>query len=297
MSPAANVAFSARLRSAPALAPHAIGRAATLALHDELALSPKPGLVTPTDSGSHTDMDAHTFMRSLFALRSYFVRIAGLGADGAPFHALERCGIEAEARMLAATGGVNTHRGSVFMLGLLCAAAGAVAAQGWHPTPALLRSTLLARWGEALAARAMRTSTLPGGMAARRHGLRSASAEAALGFPVLFETALPAMQAAGALGLGRQQVLLDTFFNIVAVLDDSNLAHRGGMEGLRHAQRAARAYLDAGGASRPDGMTAARDIGDDFVRRRLSPGGAADTLAAACWMQRLGLLGAGAPAP
>jgi len=297
MRQAAAVAFNAHLRCAPGLTPQAIGRAATLALHDELALSPKPGLVTPTDTGSHSDMDAHTFMRSLFALRSYFVRIASLGADGASFQALERCGIEAEARMLAATGGVNTHRGSIFMLGLLCAAAGAVTAQGRHPIPGLLRSTLLARWGEALAARAMRTPTLPGGLAARRYGLRSASAEAALGFPVLFETAVPAMQAARALGLGRQRVLLDTFFNIMAVLDDSNLAHRGGMEGLRHAQRAARAFLDAGGASRPGGVAAARDIGDDFVRRRLSPGGAADTLAAACWMQRLGLLGPASPAP
>jgi len=297
MSQAAPVASTARLRSAPGLAPQAIGRAATLALHDELALSPKPGLVTPTDTGSHTDMDAHTFMRSLFALRGYFVRIAGLGAHGAPFQALERCGIEAEARMLAATGGVNTHRGSIFMLGLLCAAAGAVAAQGARPTLALLRSTLLARWGEALAARAKRTPTLPGGLAARRYGLRSASAEAALGFPVLFETAVPAMQAGGARGLGRRDALLDTLFSIMAVLDDSNLAHRGGLGGLRHAQRAARAFLDAGGASRPGGVAMARDIGEDFVRRRLSPGGAADTLAAACWMQRLGLLGSALPAP
>ena len=297
MSQAAPVAFSARLRSAPGLAPQAIGRAATLALHDELALSPKPGLVTPTDTGSHTDMDAHTFMRSLFALRSCFVRIAGLGAEDAPFDALERCGIDAETRMLAATGGVNTHRGSIFMLGLLCAAAGAVAAQGRRPTPALLRSTLLARWGEALAARATRTPTLPGGLAARRYSLRSASAEAALGFPVLFETAVPAMQSAGARGLGRQHVLLDTFFSIMAVLDDTNLAHRGGLEGLHHAQRAARAFLDAGGASQPCGVTAAGEIGDDFVRRRLSPGGAADTLAAACWMQRLGLLEPASSAP
>src|SRR5437870_13743264 len=111
MSQAAAVAFDARLRSAPGFAPQAIGRAATLALHDELALSPKPGLVTLVDRGSHDDMDAHTFMRSLFALRGYFVRIAGLGAMGAPFEYLERCGIEAETRMLAATGGINTHRG------------------------------------------------------------------------------------------------------------------------------------------------------------------------------------------
>lgn len=279
----------ARRSPAPELlTSHAIGRAATLALHDELALSPKPGLVTLVDAGSHDDMDAHTFMRSLFALRSYFVGIAGLGQAGAPFESLERCGIEAEARMLAATGGINTHRGAIFTLGLVCAAAGAAVGAGLSPTPAVLRRTLLQCWGDALAARAMRTSTLPGGIAARRHGLRSASADAALGFPVLFETALPAMQAAAAQGRARQEVLLDTLFYVMAVLDDSNLAHRGGLEGLRHAQNAARGFIAAGGAARPGGVAAALEIGRDFVSRRLSPGGAADTLAAACLVSRLG---------
>ncbi|MGS0757041.1 triphosphoribosyl-dephospho-CoA synthase, partial [Roseateles sp. GG27B] len=55
-------------RSAAAL----IGRAATVALYEELQLHPKPGLVSFVDEGSHTDMDATTFMRSLFALRRYF---------------------------------------------------------------------------------------------------------------------------------------------------------------------------------------------------------------------------------
>ncbi|WP_457426951.1 triphosphoribosyl-dephospho-CoA synthase MdcB [Roseateles sp. P5_E7] len=265
-----------------------IGRAATLALHDELALTPKPGLVTLSDRGSHADMDAHTFMRSLFALRSYFVQIAELGAAGARFEALERCGIAAEARMLAATGGINTHRGAIFMLGLLCASAGALAAQGCRLTPLALRQTLAARWGDALTARAQRPSKLPGGMAACRLGLRSASAEAALGFPTLFETAEPALRAARARGLASTPARLDTLFAVMAQLDDSNLAHRGGLEGLHFAQAAARDFLAAGGAAAPQGLDAARSLSAEFVRRRLSPGGAADTLAAACWLERLG---------
>jgi triphosphoribosyl-dephospho-CoA synthase len=287
-STVARAADHAQLRTLPP--PGAFARAATLALHDELALSPKPGLVTLVDSGSHDDMDGHTFMRSLFALRGYFARITRLGKAGAPFEALERCGIEAEARMLAATRGVNTHRGAIFMLGLLCAAAGAVVRSGHYPDPVVLRRTLLHCWGDALAARARRQSDLPGGIAARRYSLRSASAEAALGFPVLFEIALPAMQAAAARGLARHQVLLDTLFHVMAVLDDSNLAHRGGPEGLGHAQQAARGFLAAGGSARPDGAAAALAIGRDFVSRRLSPGGAADTLAAACLVARIGLL-------
>jgi len=257
---------AAPLAAPQAPSPQQIGRAATLALYDELALTPKPGLVTLTSNGSHDDMDADTFVRSLFSLRSYFVRIAALGREHAPFTALERCGIEAEQRMLAATGGVNTHRGAIFMLGLLCAALGADAQD---PRAALLRL-----WGEALRERSTRSSTLPGGIAARRYGLRSASAEAALGFPMLFETALPAL---------REGTRLHTLFRIIAVLDDCNLARRGGLEGLRFAQAQARRFLADGR------VETAEAIGREFVRRRLSPGGAADTLAAACLLQRLGI--------
>ncbi|WPH17854.1 triphosphoribosyl-dephospho-CoA synthase MdcB [Variovorax paradoxus] len=272
----------------PRLAPAAIGRAATLSLYDELSLSPKPGLVTLIDCGSHDDMDAHTFMRSLFSLRRYFVRIAEAGAAGADFAVLERQGIAAEARMLAATGGVNTHRGAIFMLGLLCAAAGAaLRAHGDALSPAALRDALRRHWGEALARRSQRPPVLPGGIAARRHGLRSASEEAALAFPVLFETALPALRKALARGLAPRQARLDTLFHIIAVLDDSNLAHRGGLAGLRGAQHAAQGFLDRGGIARPEGLQEAQAIADDFVRQRLSPGGAADTLAAACWLQRV----------
>ena len=202
------------LQPDPRLTPTAIGRAATLALYDELSLTPKPGLVTLIDCGSHEDMDAHTFMRSLFALRRYFAQIAEAGFGGADFALLERYGIAAEARMLAATGGINTHRGAIFMLGLLCAAAGAALREhGGALHPLQLRDALRRDWGDALATRSRRPPTLPGGIAARRHGLRSASEEAALAFPVLFETALPALRAALARGLTSQQARLDTLFH------------------------------------------------------------------------------------
>ena len=279
---------TARRPTSPAplrLDARAIGKAATLALYDELSLAPKPGLVTLVDRGSHADMDAHTFMRSLFALRSSFVRFAELGAIGAPFESLERCGIAAEARMAAATGGVNTHRGAIFTLGLLCASAGAVGSAADTFDADRLRQTRVARWGDSLERRADRPSNLPGGQAARRHGLRGASREAALGFPVFFDVALPAWTRARA--LTPQQRRLDTLFSVMAVLDDSNLVHRGGIAGLQFAKREAAAFLAAGGAAATDGIARARAIARAFADRRLSPGGAADMLSAACWFERL----------
>jgi triphosphoribosyl-dephospho-CoA synthetase len=79
------------------------------------------GLVTPFDTGSHDDMDAATFMRSLFSLRGYFAAIAHAGARQASLGELQQLGISAEGAMSRATGGINTHRGAIFSLGLLVA--------------------------------------------------------------------------------------------------------------------------------------------------------------------------------
>lgn len=268
-----------------------IGRQATLALYHELALSPKPGLVSFTDRGSHEDMDAHTFMRSLFALRSYFPAIARAGAEGAVFPVLERLGLAAEARMLAATGGINTHRGAIFALGLLCAAAGRLAAQARVATPAALQGTLLAHWGAALRERAARSAAAPaaskGQRAARAHRLRAAGDEAAEGFPTLFTVTLPALRLAWARTGSRQAAGVQALFATMAALDDTNLAHRGGIEGLRFAQAAARDFLAAGGVLQPGWRARAEAVHRQFVARRLSPGGAADLIACAGWVEQL----------
>jgi len=261
----------------------AIGHAATAALHDELALEPKPGLVSFANAGSHTDMDAGTFMRSLFALRHYFPQITAAGAAGARFPVLEALGVDAERRMLRATHGINTHRGAIFLLGLLCAGLGRVTASGGTLSAHRVREVIAEDWGGALHARLSRGGDSNGQRAARRHGLRSAGDEAASGFPVLFDTALPALRTPGLTGPAAR---LQALFHTMAVLDDTTVAHRGGLEGLRYVQRAARGFLDAGGAARPDGVAHARGIHEAFVARRLSPGGAADVLAAACLLDR-----------
>ena len=263
----------------------ALGRAAVVALYDELALAPKPGLVSFVDSGSHHDMHAGTLLRSLFSLRHYFPTIAAAGAMDESFGELQRLGIAAEARMLAATGGVNTHRGAIFTLGLLCAASGRQLAQGGALAPEALRGTLLRHWGGELEQLSRRPRRSHGRDAASRHGLRPAAVEAASGFPVLFDVALPALRRARS--LGPRLARLQTLFELMAVLDDTNLAHRGGLAGLRWAQQQARAFLADGGAAQPDAVDRAQSLHGEFVQRHLSPGGAADLLAAACWLDRV----------
>jgi len=270
---------------------YGLGLAAVRALYAEVALEPKPGLVSFRDCGSHTDMNAQTFMRSLFALRGYFPNMARAGHAGAPFAVLESLGKDAEARMLTATRGVNTHRGAIFGLGLLCASAGQLLAQGLPFTPQHVRAVLMATWGDALAQRAgaarLSAPVSNGQRAARRYGLRSAGDEAAQAFPVLFNVTLPALQAAQQCGAGDRAARVQALFATMAVLDDTNCVHRGGIDGLRFVQASARQFLQAGGVLQANWLPQAREIHSAFVARNLSPGGSADVLANACWMASL----------
>lgn len=268
--------------------PHRIARCAVRALYAEVALEPKPGLVSFRDNGSHSDMQAATFVKSLFALRHYFGHMARAGAQAQPFAALQTLGLQAEQRMLRATGGINTHRGAVFALGLLCAAAGLLAAQGQALTPAAVRAALLAQWGAALRQRAQAARVAApvsqGQRAAQRFQLRSAHEEAAAGFPTLFGVALPALQTALAQGHAPRCAKVHSLFATMAVLDDTNVAHRGGLAGIDFVKAQASRFLASGSVDQADWLAQARHIHTALVARHLSPGGAADTVACAIWL-------------
>ena len=265
-------------------------RLAVGSLHAELLLYPKPGLVSLVDNGSHTDMNAATFMRSLFSLRHYFAAICRAGAAAAPFAELRRLGINAERRMLAATGGVNTHRGAIFCLGLLCAAHGMAQAQGTAVNAASLRALLLQGWGAALAEHAQAPCAAShGGMVAQVHAGMAGGAreEAALGLPSVFEVGLPSLRATLAAGRGMRAARIDALFALMARVGDTNVLYRGGQKGAALVRDTARAFVDAGGTAHPDWQARALAAHHAFVARRLSPGGAADLLAATCLVHAL----------
>ncbi|HEY3180985.1 MAG TPA: triphosphoribosyl-dephospho-CoA synthase MdcB [Casimicrobiaceae bacterium] len=265
-----------------------IARAATRSLWRELVLYPKPGLVSLRDGGAHPDMDAATFVRSLFALSRYWSEIAQAGAIGAPFDILCKLGIRAESRMLDATGGVNTHRGAIFALGLLCAAAARTDANGEMPDDATLRRVLIAHWGAALTATQRSALPLSNGMRVRRrYGIGGARDEARRAFPAVFDIALPALRGALVRGCDTRRAGVSALFALLACVDDTNILHRGGPEGLAFVRRRAREFRDAGDVHASDALARAETIHREFVARRLSPGGCADLLAAALFVHTI----------
>ncbi|MDL2357220.1 MAG: triphosphoribosyl-dephospho-CoA synthase MdcB [Pseudomonadota bacterium] len=258
-------------------------RIAVGCLHTELILYPKPGLVSLVDNGSHTDMNAATFMRSMFALRHYFARICRAGIDDAPFAVLRQLGIEAEARMLRATGGVNTHRGAIFSLGLLCAAIGRARAQDIALSADALRAIMLIRWGDALARHTSADGAQSHGLlVAGLHAAGGAREEGALGLPSVFEVGLPAMRRTLAAGRSMQLARIDALFALMAHVSDTNVLYRGGAEGALTVRRQAANFRAMGGTAHPRWRAYALECHRVLVARKLSPGGAADLLAATC---------------
>ena len=268
-----------------------IARHAVRSLHAELRLYPKPGLVSTIDNGSHADMCAAIFMRSLFSLRGYFAAVAAAGMRGAGFAELVALGIAAERRMLAATQGVNTHRGAIFVLGLLCAAAGRLASEhapAATGTPHELRNMLTAQWGGALLGHcAARDLGAHGTRAALVHGAGGARAQAAAGLPAVFDVALPALQASLDARRGWECARIDAFFTLMATVEDTNVYHRGGEEGARLVRTCGEDFMARGGTANPAWRSLALLAHRAFVARRLSPGGCADLLAATCLVHAL----------
>ncbi|MEG3175427.1 triphosphoribosyl-dephospho-CoA synthase MdcB [Sphingomonas sp. RB3P16] len=258
-----------------------IAHVATACLKLEIATYPKPGLVSPVDSGAHDDMDAAMMNHSADALRPFLADLAEAGAAGADMDRLRAIGIAAEHAMMAATGGVNTHRGAIFGMGLLCAAAGFHARYGVAGT---LGGIVAHRWGTAILRGPVPLHS-HGSTVARRHATGGARAEAAAGFPSLYSTALPALAAARHLTDVPEAQRVHALMALIVGVDDTNLLYRGGADGLAFAQAAARAFLDAGSVQTTDWRARAIAVHRAFVERRLSPGGCADLLAMALFVE------------
>jgi triphosphoribosyl-dephospho-CoA synthase len=265
-----------------------LARAAVTALHDELQAYPKPGLVSPIDSGAHADMDFALMGRSADSLLKPFASLAAAGREGRAFEdALMPLGMVAERRMLAATGGVNTHRGAIFCLGLIIAAVARASSSG-HLSPDSVQAALLGEWGHALQAHVLRGAAAAshGAIVRRTTGRDGARREAALGFPGVFGIGIPAYRQALEAGQDDNAACIQTLFALMEAVDDTTVLYRGGLEAGSFVRRSAAAFLAEGGCARAGWFAEAERLHRDFVARNISAGGCADLLAATMFVVR-----------
>ncbi|MGL4723491.1 MAG: triphosphoribosyl-dephospho-CoA synthase CitG [Scandinavium sp.] len=252
----------------------------------EVNLSPKPGLVDRYSCGAHKDMALDDFYRSAEAIRPWLARFVLYGADSANqaegqiLPGLRLLGQACEADMFRATAGVNTHKGSIFSLGLLCAAAGRLYQLRRPLSPQALCSTVAA-FCRGLTTRELQTHNplqTAGQRLYRQLGLTGARGEAEAGFPLVLTLALPHLQSLRAQGIDPELALLDTLLLLMAHNADTNVASRGGEQGLNWLQLQAKICLSQGGIRRPVDLHRLHEFDQHCIARNLSPGGSADLL-------------------
>lgn len=274
----------------------ALGRLARQALLEEVETAPKPGLVDPETNGAHRDMDLNTFQKSAAALEPWFAAMADLGLtlDGTPedlFLALRPVGVQAEQAMYAATGGVNTHKGLIFTLGIFCGAAGRCLRDQIPWTGETLRDMEQRMVVRVLREELGRLRTGP----AATHGVRNLQqygasgirGEAIQGYPAVWTLALPALRQGRTKGRDWNRVKLQALLTLMAACEDSNILARKNPAALKQVQADAAALLSSGGAYAPDALDRLRRLDADYTRQNISPGGCADLLATAIFMDAL----------
>lgn len=269
------------------LLPERLADHVVAALIDEVTLTPKPGLVDIRSRGAHRDLNWPLMCHSAKSLRPTFVELARAGqADLAPPLLRERIGAigrRGEAAMMRATGGVNTHRGAIWALGLLVTAA-AMNPADTAPGRIAARAGTLARLTDRFAPA---TTGHKGEQACRDHGVGGAKGQARAGFPHVTDTALPALHVSRTRGDSENAARLNALLAVMAELDDTCVLSRGGSAALTCVQHGAARVLAAGGAASPDGRKALRALETQMLALDVSSGGSADLLAATLFLDRV----------
>lgn len=252
--------------------PYLVADLAERALRLELDTTPKPGLVDRQDNGAHKDMDYALMSKSISALRPYLTRLALDSAKDIDPAKIKEIGIEAEKAMLKATGGVNTHKGALFCIGLSVAAASNLASATGSVQVYSFKELVSRAASEIPSARGTH-----GAEAKRSFKAVGALENARAAYPELFADWLPYYRSLEGDPFRCHKTLL----HIMTTLDDTNILHRRGAEGLAHAEAEAARLLEDFSES---GLSS---LNKDFIRENISPGGSADMLSLTIFIESI----------
>lgn len=252
--------------------PYLVADLAERALRLELDTTPKPGLVDRRDNGAHKDMDYALMSKSISALRPYLTRLAVESAKDIDPAKIKKIGIEAEKAMLKATGGVNTHKGALFCIGLSVAAASNLASATGSVQVYSFKELVSRAASEIPSARGTH-----GAEVKRSFKAVGALENARAAYPELFTDWLPYYRSLEGDPFRCHKTLL----HIMTTLDDTNILHRRGAEGLAHAEAEAARLLEDFSES---GLSS---LNKDFIRENISPGGSADMLSLTIFIESI----------
>lgn len=271
---------------------HKIAALAQRAILYEVSTSPKPGLVDPYDSGAHKDMDFFTFMASSSALYKglYECAIEGFSFKDEDSTKLlgriRKPGIECERAMFIATNGVNTHKGIIFSLGILCAATAKMFREAGteHLTSEDIFKEVK-KVTKGLTDKDFRgienkQFLTHGEELYKEYGFKGVRGEVESGFSSVNKNALKVLRRWHKdKQLSMNDLFLEILLHLMAESEDTNIIIRGGIESLDYVRKVSKQFLADGGLKQPDAKKKLEYMNQEFVKRNISPGGSADLLA------------------
>ena len=276
-----------------------LGALAIEAMLYEVTCTPAPGLVDRINSGAHCDMDFYSFMSSSASLAMPIARCAqaGIQHEGrleSLLPVLRIVGLEGEHAMLAATQGVNTQKGLVFLLGIMAGVAGWLSGQKRPVTAeavlnnvAQMVTGIVERELSGATAKSPQEQTAGEGLYLK-YGITGIRGELADGLPAVREVALPALRVALHNGLSVNDALVQTLLVLMTCVDDTTVMHRHHPDKMRvWVRQQVQTVLALGGMGTIEGRTSCEALDQEFIRHNVSPGGVADLLAVTWFLYRL----------
>ena len=276
-----------------------LGALAIEAMLYEVTCTPAPGLVDRVNSGAHRDMDFYSFMASSAAIAMSMARCAQAGIihEGSLeslLPVLRIVGLEGEQAMLTATGGVNTQKGLVFLLGIMAGVAGwlngqekLVTAETVLNSAAQLVAGIVQRELSPASGKNLQELTA-GETLYLKYGITGIRGELAEGLPTVRYKSLPVLYAALDKGLSVNDALVQTLLVLMTCVDDTTVMHRHHPDKMRvWVRQQVQAVLELGGMETTEGKKSCEALDQEFINQNVSPGGVADLLAVTWFLYRL----------
>lgn len=255
-----------------------VDQLARIALHEEVSLELKPGLVCPSSQGSHNDMDYALFETSINAMQGYYATLFTYGFHQQPFQALQQAGIQCEQRMMQATHQINTHKGAIFNLGFASAGLGQCFRQNLTLNAENICQQIMHHWQEDLLQNLNRNPKSHGQQMLKKYGISGAIEQVAHGFQIIQQLALPCFRSTLVKTGCHKKASIQTLLTLISQLPDTNIVWRGGIGALFIVQEMTQHFLNDGGIFQHHWEYKLKQINHYFTEHRLSPGGSADLL-------------------
>ncbi len=258
-----------------------ISQLALKSMITEVSTMPSYGLVSPVTKGSHKDMDYYTFLESSFAIAPFIKEMVEVGYSYETpkniFKAIRTIGIKCEETMFKVTKGINTHKGMIFLIGVVATALGKALYEkiSFNKVQIILKDmceNILDDFKDL-----HKKKDLTHGEALYlKYGFAGIRGEIKKGLENIFQEIIPKHKSSNLKG---NDLYSETLLMLISKVEDSTIVHRQNIEKLREVQRRAYEILNLGGFNSEEGIKAAHDFEKQCIDENVSPGGSADLLA------------------